>query len=93
MTTDPPQTTHQPRAVIALPEEATPKVEYDKFPCYFCGRATTGTRHFRIVEYGDGIAVNQDDPSWDGDPGDLGYFPVGPDCATNHLPATAVLVS
>lgn len=56
--------------------------EEGQHPCYLCGRATDGHRWIHVVDGGRGaVAHHLDARLFEGDPGEMGLHPIGPECA------------
>lgn len=53
-------------------------------PCFLCGKATRGERFVHLARYG-GALVSEDETLNEAE--DMGYFPVGPECAKKLDPS------
>ena len=77
-------------SLIDCPPEHPDSEENDGDRCYLCGKKATGKFSFRIVDGGGSITLNPTAEEWNEDPGDVGFWNVGPECR-KKLPAAAVV--
>lgn len=66
-------------------DERRPK---DTLPCVICGRAVTSSRARYVHLFFGDLVVTDEEANLiydeEGDGGDLGHYPVGPDCLRKH---------
>lgn len=58
----------------------------EAYPCIICGKAVTSKhpKYLRVVEGGSYAVLPEFQGDYDGDPGDLGFYPIGSECLRNH---------